>query len=189
MSGGPLVMQGGGRRRRAPRSRREFALPSFASPRESTTPAAGESPRIDAIASSNRLPNEEACNAVRLGALFPQTDLPVADVKRFAQGVEELGFSHVLVYDHVLGADPEAHPEYPGPWSFTMDDALHEPLVLCGYLAAAAPSLELATGIVIAPQRQTALLAKQAVQVDLPTGGRFPPGVGQGGNPVGNDAP
>jgi probable F420-dependent oxidoreductase len=121
---------------------------------------------------------------VRLGALVPQTDLRVADVKRFAQGVEELGFSHVLVYDHVLGADPGAHPEYPGPWSFTMDDALHEPLVLYGYLAAVAPSLELATGIVIAPQRQTALLAKQAVQVDLLTGGRFRLGVGQGWNPV-----
>jgi probable F420-dependent oxidoreductase len=122
---------------------------------------------------------------VRLGALFPQTDLrAAADVKRFAQGVEELGFTNVLVYDHVLGADPAAHPEYPGPWSFTKDDALHEPLVLYGYLAAVAPSLELATGIVIAPQRQTALLAKQAVQVDLLTGGRFRLGVGQGWNPV-----
>src|SRR5262245_37720376 len=122
---------------------------------------------------------------MRLGALFPQTDVvAAADVKRFAQGVEALGFSHVLIYDHVLGADPAAHPEFPGPWSFTVDDALHEPLVLYGYLAAVAPGLELTTGIVIGPQRQTALLAKQAVEVDLLTGGRFRLGLGQGWNPV-----
>ena len=121
---------------------------------------------------------------MKLGALFPQTDLATADVKGFAQGVEALGFSHVLIYDHVLGADPAAHPEYPGPWPFTMNDRLHEPFVLYGYLAAVAPSLELVTGVVIAPQRQTALLAKQAVQVDLLTEGRFRLGVGQGWNPV-----
>jgi probable F420-dependent oxidoreductase len=122
---------------------------------------------------------------MRLGALFPQTDVvAAADVKRFAQGVEALGFSHVLIYDHVLGADPAAHPEFPGPWPFTVDDALHEPLVLYGYLAAVAPGLELTTGIVIGPQRQTALLAKQAVEVDLLTGGRFRLGIGQGWNPV-----
>ncbi len=121
---------------------------------------------------------------MQLGALFPQTDITTRDVRRFAEGVEALGFSHVLIYDHVLGADPAAHPEFPGPWPFTVDDHLHEPLVLYGYLAAVAPSLELVTGIVIAPQRQTALLAKQAAQVDLLTGGRFRLGVGQGWNPV-----
>ena len=121
---------------------------------------------------------------MRLGALFPQTDLDAGEVKAFAQGIEALGLSHLLIYEHVLGADPAAHPEYPGPWSFTMDDALHEPFVLYGYIAAVAPSLELVTAIVIAPQRQTALLAKQAVQVDLLTGGQFRLGVGQGWNPV-----
>jgi probable F420-dependent oxidoreductase len=127
---------------------------------------------------------QEGDQHVRVGALFPQTDLGPADIRLFAQGVEELGFTHLLVYDHVLGADPAAHPEFPGPWSFTIDDPLHEPLVLYGYIAALAPSLELATGIVIGPQRQTALLAKQAAQVDLLTGGRFRLGLGQGWNPV-----
>jgi probable F420-dependent oxidoreductase len=127
---------------------------------------------------------QEGDQHVRLGALFPQTDLGPTDIRPFAQGVEELGFAHLLVYDHVLGADPAEHPEFPGPWSFTIDDPLHEPLVLYGYIAALAPSLELATGIVIGPQRQTALLAKQAAQVDLLTGGRFRLGLGQGWNPV-----
>jgi probable F420-dependent oxidoreductase len=121
---------------------------------------------------------------VQLGALLPQTGLTTSEMKRFAEGVEALGFSHVLIYDHVLGADPAAHPEFPGPWPFTVDDALHEPLVLYGYLAGVVPALELVTAIVIAPQRQTALLAKQAAQVDLLTEGRFRLGVGQGWNPV-----
>jgi probable F420-dependent oxidoreductase len=133
------------------------------------------------------LPHLEV-DAVRFGALIPTTDLAPADVRRFGEGVAELGFSHVTVYDHVLGADPALHPEFPGPWPFTTADALHEPFVLYGYLAAAAPGLELVTAIVISPQRQTALLAKQAAQVDLFTNGRFRLGIGQGWNPVEYDA-
>ena len=90
---------------------------------------------------------------VRLGALFPQTDLSAADARAYAEGVEELGFDHLLLYEHVLGADPRAHPEFPGPWSFTMDDPLHEPFVLFGYLAGLTHRIELVTSVLVLPQR------------------------------------
>ena len=82
--------------------------------------------------------------------------------------MEELGFTHLLAYDHVLGADPAVHEGWNGPYDIST--TFHEPLVLFGYLAALT-SLELVTGIIILPQRQTALVAKQAAEVDLLTGG------------------
>ena len=78
--------------------------------------------------------------------------------------MEELGYRHLLAYDHVLGADPAVHPGWDGPYDVTT--TFHEPFVLFGYLAAVT-SLELVTGIIILPQRQTALVAKQAAEVDL----------------------
>jgi probable F420-dependent oxidoreductase len=95
--------------------------------------------------------------------------------------VEELGFTHVLAYDHVLGADPAVHAGWNGPYD--VRSTFHEPLVLFGYLAALT-SLELVTGIIILPQRQTALVAKQAAEVDLLTGGQFRLGIGLGWNAV-----
>ena len=82
----------------------------------------------------------------------------------------------------MLGADPAGHPGFSGP--YTAASMFHEPFVLYGYLAAVAPKLELVTGIIILPQRQTALVAKQAAEVDILTGGRFRLGVGQGWNTV-----
>jgi probable F420-dependent oxidoreductase len=120
---------------------------------------------------------------MRVGVIFPQTEIgpdPGA-VRAYATAVAELGFTHVLAYDHVLGADRAAHPDWDGPYD--IDDAFHEPMVLYGFLAAIT-TLELVTGIVIAPQRQTALLAKQAAEIDLLTGGRLRLGVGIGWNPV-----
>jgi probable F420-dependent oxidoreductase len=121
---------------------------------------------------------------VRLGVVFPQTEIgpDAGSVRAYGQAVAELGFDHVLAYDHVLGADPAGHPGFSGP--YTSASAFHEPLVLYGFLAAAAPQLELVTGILILPQRQTALVAKQAAEVDLLTGGRFRLGVGLGWNHV-----
>ena len=115
--------------------------------------------------------------------VFPQTEIggDVAAVRRYAQRVEELGFTHVLAYDHVLGADPAVHQPWNGPYD--IDTTFHEPMVMFGYLAAVT-SLELVTGIIILPQRQTALVAKQAAEVDLLTGGRFRLGVGLGWNAV-----
>ena len=121
---------------------------------------------------------------MRLGVVFPQTEIgsDVGGVRAYAEAVVDAGFDHVLAYDHVLGADPGGHPGFAGP--YTAASAFHEPLVLYGFLAAVAPRLELVTGILILPQRQTALVAKQAAEVDLLTGGRFRLGVGLGWNPV-----
>jgi probable F420-dependent oxidoreductase len=120
---------------------------------------------------------------VKIGVVFPQTEIgpDVGAVRAYAERVEELGFAHVLAYDHVLGADPAVHQDWSGPYD--IHTTFHEPLVLFGYLAAVT-SLELVTGIIILPQRQTALVAKQATEVDLLTSGRLRLGVGLGWNAV-----
>jgi probable F420-dependent oxidoreductase len=121
---------------------------------------------------------------VKLGAVFPQTEVgeDPARVRAFAEGVEELGFHHLTAYDHVLGAERERHQHLLGP--YRAEDQFHEILVLFGYLAAIVPRLELVTGVIIAPQRQTALLAKQAAEIDILTGGKFRCGLGIGWNDV-----
>ena len=120
---------------------------------------------------------------VRIGVVFPQTEIGAdpGAVRAYAQRVEELGFSHLLAYDHVLGADPAVYPGWNGPYN--IETTFHEPFVMFGYLAAIT-SLELVTGIIILPQRQTALVAKQAAEVDLLTGGNFRLGIGLGWNKV-----
>jgi probable F420-dependent oxidoreductase len=102
-------------------------------------------------------------------------------VRAYAERVGELGFTHLLAYDHVVGADPEVHRGWRGPYD--VHTTFQEPFVLFGYLAALT-SLELVTGIIILPQRQTVLVAKQAAEVDLLTRGRFRFGAGIGWNPV-----
>ena len=120
---------------------------------------------------------------MQIGVVFPQTEIGAdrGAIRAYAERVEELGFAHLLAYDHVLGADPEVHTPWHGPYN--VDTTFHEPFVLFGYLAAIT-SLELVTGIIILPQRQTALVAKQAAEVDLLTDGRFRLGVGLGWNAV-----
>lgn len=120
---------------------------------------------------------------MKIGVVFPQTELggDRGAVRAYAQRAEELGFSHVVAYDHVVGADPAVYADWSGPYD--VDTTFHEPFVLFGYMAALT-SLEMVTGIIILPQRQTALVAKQAAEVDLLTGGRFRLGVGLGWNPV-----
>src|SRR5215213_3478644 len=120
---------------------------------------------------------------MQIGAVFPQTEIgaDVGAVRAYTKRVEELGFAHILAYDHVLGADPAVHSPWRGPYD--VSTTFHEPMVLFGYLAAIT-SLELVTGIIILPQRQTALVAKQAAEVDILTGGRFRLGVGLGWNQV-----
>ena len=120
---------------------------------------------------------------MNIGVVFPQTEIGPdrGAIRAFAEHVEALGFSHLLAYDHVLGADPAVHQPWSGPYD--VDTTFHEPFVLFGYLAAIT-SIELVTGIIILPQRQTALVAKQAAEVDLLTGGRFRLGVGLGWNAV-----
>jgi probable F420-dependent oxidoreductase len=120
---------------------------------------------------------------MQIGVVFPQTEIgaEVASIRAYARRVEELGFAHVLAYDHVVGADPAVHKGWQGPYE--VHTTFHEPLVLFGYLAAIT-SLELVTGIIILPQRQTVLVAQQAAEVDLVTRGRFRLGVGLGWNAV-----
>ncbi len=120
---------------------------------------------------------------MQIGVVFPQTEIgaDVGAVRAYGERVEELGFGHVLAYDHVLGADPSIHKGWAGPYD--VHTTFHEPFVLFGYLAALT-RLEMVTGIIILPQRQTALVAKQAAEVDLLTAGRFRLGVGVGWNPV-----
>ena len=120
---------------------------------------------------------------MRIGVLFPQTEIgpDVGAVRAYGQRVEELGFRHVLAYEHVLGADPAVHHGWQGVYNVA--DAFHEPMVLYGFLAGIT-SLEFVTGILVLPQRQAPLVAKQAAEVDLLSGGRFRLGIGVGWNAV-----
>ncbi len=122
--------------------------------------------------------------AISIGVVFPQTEFgndPVA-IRDYAQTVEGLGFTHVMAYDHVLGANPDR----PGGWQglYTYESAFHEPFVLFSYMAAVTQQLKFVTGIMILPQRQTALVAKQAATLDLLSSGRLRLGVGVGWNEV-----
>jgi probable F420-dependent oxidoreductase len=121
---------------------------------------------------------------VKLGVVFPQSEIgndPIV-IRDYAQAAEQLGYDHVLVFDHVLGAHPGRFEKFRPPYDYRTP--FHEPFVLFGYLAAVTTKLELTTGIVILPQRQTALVAKQAAAVDVLSGGRMRLGVGIGWNHV-----
>jgi probable F420-dependent oxidoreductase len=121
---------------------------------------------------------------MRVGVVFPQTEIgadPVA-IRDYVQAAEDLGYSHLIAYDHVLGADTRFHQEWAG--GYTSKDMFHEPFVAFGYMAAITRTLELVTAILILGQRQTALVAKQAAEVDVLSGGRLRLGVGIGWNHV-----
>lgn len=118
------------------------------------------------------------------GAIFPQTEIepdPIV-IRDYAQAVEGMGYRYLLAFDHVLGANPVRPGGWHGP--YTHRDSFHEPLVLFAYLAGLTDYLEFATGILILPQRQAVLVAKQAAQVDVLSGGRLRLGVGIGWNRV-----
>ena len=121
---------------------------------------------------------------MRIGVIFPQTEIGAdpAYLRDYAQASEELGYSHLLVYDHVIGANLASRPGWKPPYGHL--DNFHEPLVLFGYLSAITRRIELVTGIIILPQRQTVLAAKQAAEVDVLSGGRLRFGIGIGWNPV-----
>ncbi len=121
---------------------------------------------------------------MQTGVVFPQTEIGAdpATIRDYAQAVEGMGYSHILAYDHVLGADTRSRPDWRGP--YTSETLFHEPFVLFGYLAAVTQKVGLVTGVIILPQRQTALTAKQAAEVDVLSGGRLRLGVGVGWNEV-----
>ena len=118
-----------------------------------------------------------------LGAVFPTTQIgnDPAVIRDFAQTAEGLGYRRLITYDHVLGAvHADRDPPLPGP--YTQDDPFHEPLVLFGFLAACTTVIELEAAVLVLPQRQTALVAKQAAEVDVLSAGRLVLAVGTGWN-------
>ena len=122
---------------------------------------------------------------MKYGVVFPKTEIdpdPIV-IRDYVQAIESLGYDYLLIYDHVLGANPDRPGGWKGrPYKYT--DSFHEPFVLFGYLAGLTQRIQLVTGILILPQRQTALVAKQAAQVDILSGGRLVLGVGIGWNEV-----
>jgi len=121
---------------------------------------------------------------MRIGVVFPQTEIGADPlyIKDYGQAAEELGFAHILAFDHVVGANPASRPNWRAPYNYL--DMFHEPMVLFGYLAGVTKRIEFCTGIVILPQRQTVLVAKQAAALDVLSGGRLRFGIGIGWNPV-----
>lgn len=121
---------------------------------------------------------------MKFGVVFPQTEIGADPglIKAYAQTTEGLGYDYLLVYDHVLGANPERPDGWRGP--YTYKHSFHEPFVLFGYLAGLTQTLELVVGVLILPQRQTALVAKQAAEVDVLSGGRLRLGIGIGWNKI-----
>ena len=122
-----------------------------------------------------------------VGAALPQNEIGNdPDILRdFAQGIEALGFNHLVIYDHVLGADTSVHK---GDFLYSHKDAFHEPFVTLGFLAGATRHLGFATSVLVLAQRQTALVAKQAAEVDLICRGRLRLGVSVGWNAVEHQA-
>src|SRR4051812_9612525 len=120
---------------------------------------------------------------MQIGVVFPQTEIGTdpGGIRAYAAAIEDAGYRHVLAYDHVLGADPAHHQGWSGPYS--VDDTFYEPLALFAFLAGVS-TLEFVSGVVILPQRQTALVAKQAAVVDVLCGGRLRLGIGIGWNAV-----
>ena len=121
---------------------------------------------------------------MKLGAVFPQTEIgndPGA-IREYAQAAENMGYNHIMAFDHVLGANAGSRPGWSGGYRHT--DAFHEPFVLFGFLSGQTTTIELVTAVIILPQRQTALVAKQAAVVDVLSGGRLRLGIGVGWNPV-----
>src|SRR6202034_459902 len=124
---------------------------------------------------------------MEIGVIFPQTEAggDRGAVRAIGQAAADLGYTHLAAYDHVLGGDTSVLGELGGP--YTIDDPFREPLTMFAYLAGFT-DLAFATSILIGPQRQTALLAKQAAEVDIVSGGKFRLGLGVGWNKVEYDA-
>lgn len=124
---------------------------------------------------------------MKFGVTFPQTEIGTdpSHIRDFAQAAEGAGFDYLVTYDHILGAHPDRftgkNVGFPSP-PYLYRDQFHEPFTLFSFLAAATKRIELTTGIVILPQRETALVAKQAAEVDLLSGQRLRLGVGVGWN-------
>ena len=122
---------------------------------------------------------------MEIGVIFPQTEIgaDVGAIRDYTQAAEDLGFAHIFIADHVLGADTQFHT-HPSLANYSQRSVVHESLTLMGFLAALTEKVGLVTGILILPQRQTVLVAKQAAEIDVLSGGRLRLGIGVGGNQV-----
>ena len=121
---------------------------------------------------------------MEIGAVFPHNEIgtdPQA-IKDYAQGAEELGVTHLLIYDHVLGADRDRPGGFEGPYD--KDVAFHEPFTTFAFIAAVTKKLDMITTVMILPQRQTVLVAKQAAELAILSNNRFKLGIGVGWNAV-----
>ena len=121
---------------------------------------------------------------MEIGAVFPHNEIgtdPQA-IKDYAQGVEELGVTHLLIYDHVLGADRDRPGGFEGPYD--KDVAFHEPFTTFAFIAAVTKKLDMITTVMILPQRQTVLVAKQVAELAILSNNRFTLGIGVGWNAV-----
>jgi probable F420-dependent oxidoreductase len=140
---------------------------------------------IESIARAVESIQPKEAQSMQIGAVYPQIELrgdPSA-VRQVGLAVERLGFDYLLAYDHVLGAvHADRTPPLTGP--YTEHDPFHDPFVMFAYLAGITERLKFATGILILPQRPTALVARQAADLDLLSGGRLRLGVGIGWNHV-----
>lgn len=125
---------------------------------------------------------------MQLGAVIPHHEIGTdpGAMRAYAQGAEELGVTHLMIYDHVVGVDRNRPGGFEGPYD--SDTAFHEPMVLFGFLAACTTNVELVTAVLILPQRQAVLVAKQAAEVAILSGNRLRLGVGVGWNSVEYDA-
>jgi len=125
---------------------------------------------------------------MRIGAVLPHHEIGTdpGAIRAYAEGLEALGITHLLIYDHVLGADRDRPGGFTGPYD--KDVAFHEPFAVLSFIAAVTSTIELTTAVLILPQRQTVLVAKQAAELALLSGGRFRLGVGIGWNRVEYDA-
>src|SRR3989304_3958027 len=124
---------------------------------------------------------------MRIGVVFPQTEFgngPAA-IRDYVQTAEGLGFTHIVAYDHVLGANPNRPGGGRGP--YTHESAFHEPFVLFSFMAAHTIKIQFVPGVIILPQRQTALVAKQAATLDVLSGGGLRLGGGPGGEAGGGN--
>jgi probable F420-dependent oxidoreductase len=121
---------------------------------------------------------------LQLGVIYPQTEMnrDPAAVRAYAQGVEELGYRYVAAYDHIIGANPASRPAWRG--AYDVDDPFMEPFTLFSFIAGCSRKLGLVTSVLILPQRQTVMVAKQAATLDVLSGGRVRLGVGIGWNDV-----
>ncbi len=124
-------------------------------------------------------------NPMRVGLTFPQREMMPdrGSVKEFVQAAEDLGYDHIVCADHVLGADPAHHP-FLNDRPYSHESIVHEAFMLLSFVAGLSSKLGLLTGVLILPQRQTALVAKQADELDFISDGKFRLGVGTGWNHV-----